>query len=300
MDKRQREYTADDLPQFSPWPARLLGLEAWEPRTKTAATVRREFERDKWGPLLELYRTGDRATTVETAEAWTHDELSDVLCSVGQAFERMTLPEALSRHRETVAKALSSQLPAQTLVELGAGFGAVILRLANDSRFAGLRIAAAEYTQSGVQLIKELANNAGISLQVGHCDLAADSLTDLTIPRDAIVFTCMSAHYIPELRDGFVQALLRLRPKVVVHFEPCYEHCDPRTLIGAMRRRYIEVNDYNRNLMSLLHRQVERGTIRILQEIPAVIGVNPLLPISVIVWAAAEVNPENESNIAQT
>jgi predicted O-methyltransferase YrrM len=294
MENGLREYTVNDLPQFSPWPARLLGLDVWETHLKTPAAVHREFESDKWGRLLELYGTGDRTTTVEVAEAWMNDGPTDVLCSMGQRFERLALPEALSRHREIVASALHAQLPANALVELGAGFGAVILRLATDARFAGLKLTAAEYTQSGAELIRELANNAGIELQVGRCDLASDPITDLTIPSGAAIFTCMAAHYIPELRDAFIQSLLRLRPKVVVHFEPCFEHCDPATLIGAMRRRYIEVNDYNRNLMSLLNRHAQSGAIRILQETPAVIGVNPLLPISIIVWAAAEVNPENE------
>jgi hypothetical protein len=52
-----------------------------------------------------------------------------------------------------------------------------------------------------------------------------------------------------------------------------------------LRRRYIEVNDYNRNLVSLLRAQQAEGALRILEELPAVLGVNPLLPVSVIVWS---------------
>lgn len=282
-------YTVEDLPRHSPWPARLLGLESWPPRIKSAAEVTREFERDKWGVLLERYHAGGCTATVDVVEAWTQEnEPGGVLCSVGERYELLSVAEALRRHRDVVARTLHALMPASALVELGAGFGAVILRLAVDPRFRGVQLRAAEYTRSGVQLISELANASGIDLHTGHCDLRSRQLTDVPIPSDCIIFTCMSAHYIPELTDEYVGSMLRLRPKVVVNFEPCYEHCDLRTLTGAMRRRYIELNDYNRNLSSLLHRHAAGGAIRILEEVPAVIGVNPLLPISIIVWAAAD------------
>jgi hypothetical protein len=69
-----------------------------------------------------------------------------------------------------------------------------------------------------------------------------------------------------------------------VHFEPCYEHFDELSLTGALRRRYVEVNDYNRNLVSLLHRHAASNVIAILEETRAVMGVNPLLPVSIVAW----------------
>jgi hypothetical protein len=71
---------------------------------------------------------------------------------------------------------------------------------------------------------------------------------------------------------------------VVINVEPCYEHCEGKTLLGLMRRRYIEVNDYNTNLVTVLREQRDRGVIDILEELPAVFGSNPLLAASVIVW----------------
>jgi hypothetical protein len=285
--KEGRRHTVDDLPRFSPWPARLLGLEAWQARTKTAAEVQREFDRDKWGALLQRYRADGPAATVETVEAWSTEGAGPELCSIGPDFELLTPLQALSRHHSVVADALCQWLPVTSLVELGAGYGATILRLAADGRLRDVRLYAAEYTRSGLDLMGQLANAAGVDLKVGHCDLDSDSISELSIPSHSILFTCMAAHYIPQLQDRFVEGLRRLEPKVVVHFEPCYEHCDPSTMTGAMRRRYIEVNDYNRNLLSLLHRHESMGSIRILEERAAVIGVNPLLPISVIAWSAA-------------
>ena len=83
------------------------------------------------------------------------------------------------------------------------------------------------------------------------------------MPKDAVVYTSHSIEQIPTLDDSFVHGLIRRAPRLVVHFEPCYDDQDDKTLIGLMRRRYIELNDYNRNLLGLL-RSV--GTIEALPE----------------------------------
>ena len=285
----KKVFSVDDLPRFSPWPARLLGLTPWEPRKKTAVEVTREFDRDKWGALLERYRAAGGNATLDVVEDWWVGEEPPSLCSLEERFELLAAKEALARHVETVAATLAPLLPASSVVELGAGYGSVILRLAADARFQGVPLAAAEYTQSGLELIKGIAAAQNLSLRAGRCDLTASALTDLAVAPGAVIFTCMAAHYAAHINDGFVAAFARLRPKAVVHFEPCYEHCDTQSLIGALRRRYIEMNDYNRNLIELLHKEAAAGAIRIVEERPAVIGVNPLLPISVIVWQPTEV-----------
>jgi hypothetical protein len=282
--EEQYEFTVEDLPRFSPWPARLLGLAEWEQRKKTSTEVTREFDHEKWGSLLDRYRAAGGKAPIDVVEAWMLESIAPSLCTIGQRFELLTASHALHRHYEVVAQALHALLPANSIVDLGAGFGSAIMRLAADPRFQGPSMYAAEFTNSGVELMKQLADSAGINLRVGHCDLSGESLTDLLVPEGSIVFTCMSACYVPRIEDKFVNAFCEFRPKAVAHFEPCYEHCDPQTLTGALRRRYIELNDYNRNLVSLLHQHAAAGAIRILKEEPAVIGVNPLLPISILVW----------------
>lgn len=280
----QSTFTVDDLPRFSPWPARLLGLAAWEPRKKTPAEVNREFERDKWGALLERYVSAGGNATLESVEGWILGSDEPSLCTIGERFELQRPRECLGRHYQLVADTLQRLLPASCIIELGAGYGGAVLRLATDERFAATPLYAAEYTGSGRELLERLARATGVAVQIGRCDLSKASMCDLEPPPGGVVFTCMAAHYVPELADPFVDALKRFRAQAVVHFEPCYEHFDPRSLTGVLRRRYVEVNDYNRNLISLLRRHAASGSIAILEEHPAVIGANPLLPISVIVW----------------
>jgi hypothetical protein len=69
----------------------------------------------------------------------------------------------------------------------------------------------------------------------------------------------------------------------VFHFEPVYEMYDD-SLLGLMRRRYTQVNDYNQDLLSLLQ---NRPDIRIVRLEPNVFGLNPFNPTTIIQWEFA-------------
>ena len=279
-------YTVDDLPRFSAWPARLLGLEPWEKKRKTADEVLREYDKDKWGVLLRKVQQAETPVTLEQADEWASQATSKLLCSFEGRLELLTIQEAHRRYLELLESTLKPFLPASALVELGAGYGSQILALSKRKAFKDTTCIAGEYTESGIELIKTLALAEKVDITVGHCDFNAASVTPLEIPHGAVIFTSMATHYVPKLSSGFIESLSAFHPRAVVHLEPCYEHCEAQTqtLLGLMRRRYIEVNDYNTNLVALLHESQSQGKIRILEERPQVMGHNPLLPVSVVTW----------------
>jgi hypothetical protein len=278
-------YTIDDLPRFSKWPARLLGLESFGQRYKTPAEIDREYEREKWGPLLNRVLSEKQAVPVEVVDRWSFEGSSTCLCSVGDRLEQMSALGAHRRHKDLVYETLARLLPSSAVVELGAGYGAVILDLAKREPISSLPILAGEYTSSGVRLIGKLAQTQGLEITVGHCDFNAVPVAGFQIPAHSLIFTSFATHYVERLTPEFVESICDLQPRAVVHFEPCHEHCDTSTTIGLMRQRYIELNGYNRNLASLLHEAHRKGMITIVEESPAVFGANPFLPASIIVWS---------------
>ncbi len=277
----------NDLPRYSRWPARLLGLEPWSRPPRTPADNAREYEGEKWGPLLARARAAGRPVPLAEVDGWVISEDAEVLASEGDTPVPLTVRAGVARHRDLVAETLARYWPASALVELGCGYGGVIVDVARRPAFRGASLLAAEYTPSGAELTGLVAAAEGLAVRTGRCDFLRPDVTDLPVPEGAVIFTSFAAHYAPELPATFVEALLRPRPRAVVHFEPCHEHCDERTLLGLFRKRYIEVNDYNRNLVSLLRERQAAGTVRLLEERPAVFGTNPLLPASVIAWAPA-------------
>jgi hypothetical protein len=175
---------------------------------------------------------------------------------------------------------------ASCLVELGAGFGSKILRLARCKEFSGIPLIAGEYTENGQSIIKLIANATGVPIRVGYCDLRHLEFGDLQLPQNSVIFTSYSVHYVPNLSDNFVSALLALKPKAIINFEPVYEYYSTKSIYGLMCRRYTELNDYTRNLGTLIEVASNRGEI-IANITKNTLGSNPFLPISAIEWRSA-------------
>jgi hypothetical protein len=272
------------LPKCSLWPHRLLGLEPWETRKKVAAELMREYEDEKWGPLWERVRSAGGRITVDVVTEWLFKGQPDVLCWDGGALVKSTLLDASSRQYELIRNALTELLPASALVELGAGYGQIILNLAADEQIAAPSLMAAEYTASGVHLLRYLAESQMTGITAGFCDFAEPGITQMVFPEKALYFTANATLCIPQYDIGFVKKIIEWNPKTVVHFEPFYEHCNDSTLLGALQKRYIEVNDYNRNLLGVIKDAAARGLIEIVEEQPQVFGINPFLPFSIVAW----------------
>jgi len=251
---------------------------------RTPEDTDREYGRDKWGGLLKRVSNKGNGVRLTDADRWAQGGDERTLMWIADSLVEVTAAEAHRRYRDVIADELSRFLPATGLVELGAGYGSILIHLAKRPQFVAMPVIGADLTESGVALIDRLAAAEGRQVTSGKCDLASAELTDIEIPDGSLVYTSFALQCIPLVGESFVGALCARRPAVVVHFEPAYEHCDQKSLLGLLRRRYIQVNDYNTNLITLLHEQQGRGSIEILEERPAVVGPNPLLPASVIVW----------------
>ena len=281
------EIPLDQLPRYSPWPARLLGVEPWQALTKTPQEIEREFEVDKYGPLLKRLDSGGQIPELADVDAWLIGSDQPLPCWLGDRIELLSPTQAMRIYRGMVASILAEFLPAAALVEMGAGYGGVILDLGRREPFKGMPLLAGEYTASGRGLIERLARGMGMKTTVAMCDLASPAITGLPIPPGAVIFTCYAAHYVRKLTGAFVEALCAFRPSVVVHIEPCLEHCAPDSLLGLLRRRYIEANDFNRNLVGLLKGSAQAGQIKLLAERPCLFGLHPLLTVSLLAWKPA-------------
>lgn len=274
----------EDLPRYSPWPARLLGLQSWSPTPKTAAEVTREYDRDKWGEVWRRIRDRQGGVRLADVESWQGDPARECLIWEGGRWDVMSASAARIRYFDWLASVLKPYLPASAVVELGAGYGSVLLGLARRGFFGSSRLLAGEYTASGLESLRALARAEGLKVESGRCDLAQRPICDWGVDHDALVYTSYAACYLPHMTEQFVRGLLDLRPARVVHVEPLYEHCQGCDLLSLLRRRYIEANDYNRNLLDVLRDAASRGMIDLEHVGEPGFGANPLLAASVVVW----------------
>jgi len=284
----ETSFSLDDLPRFSPWPARLLGLVPWAPTAKTRDEILREFDREKWLPLLERFRAEralGRAVGLDDVDAWFVPSSSiDQLITVDDRWLLMTGRASRRLYLDLVRGTLTKFGAGCPLIELGAGYGGVLLHmLRGEPNFpCGIGL---DVCPSGIALLSEIASAEQLAVRTGHCDLGSATITDHDIPTRALIFTSYATSYVPSLATMLIERLLSYRAAAIVQVEPFFEHADDETsLLALLRRRYIQLNGYDQTFLSVLRAEATKGRVEILEERRAVLGVNPLLPASIVVW----------------
>jgi hypothetical protein len=285
---RFKQISFNELPKFSEWPERLLSPELLQFKPKTTEEVTREFEHEKWGKLLEQV-TLTPSTNVRQLEELSSDFNSRIPCIIDGDFALGTGLEVLDYQIGLIHSVIKPHLgEASALVELGAGFGSKILGMAERFDLGTIPLVAAEYTASGVKLIKRAAQSSGIEISVGRCDFRSASIDPHLVPEGAIIFTSYAAHYVPTYTSQFINHLIDMKPKVIIHFEPFYEHYALDNIHGLMCRRYVEVNDYTQNLGAMLDEGEHGGFVRITKVRKNIFGDNPFLPASIVEWVPVQ------------
>ena len=274
-------YTINDLPSYSKWPLRLLGLENFTELKKNNSEIEREFGIDKWGALLKEIESGN-VKTLEEADDYGNSDVDTLIFNNGQ-FELSSLKAATLLYNNLVFDICSKYFPSKSIVELGCGYGSVILNIAQKMNNKEFDFFAADLTTSGSLCAQRLAQMENIQLKTGWCDFNNPDVTNLNIPQNSIIFTSYALHYIKGIPQDFINFILSTKPKAVIHFEPLAELFD-NSLYGLMKRKYMQVNDYNMSMLSTLKEYEKKGTLKIRDVVPEVFGKNPLLPASIIVW----------------
>ena len=278
----KKRYSLDDLPQFSPWPARLLGLTPFPQKHRTEQENLREYDREKWARLRKRLEESESNAGLSDVIRWELEGVSETLCHNGKEFELLGPLDSFARYLNLVEGALRDLLPAAALIELGAGYGRVLLSLAESPYFRGLPLIACDASKQGLHLLEHLAARQNHPVTTVLSDITR--LDTQLFPPNALVLTSFALMYLPQLQEDFFDKILALKPKAVVHFEPCYEHCDKSSLWGLLLQRYMELNDYNRNLISLLRSYQTQNKLRIIHESSHVFGNHPLISVSLVVW----------------
>jgi hypothetical protein len=276
----------NDLPRYSPWPARLAGGAPLAARRRTREEVLREYDREKWGSVLAWLKSRPPGASVTADDLLRQQKLDPAQIipfarkdqlftapagAVMEAYDNLLL-DTLRGHAE------------EALVELGCGLGDKLLKVA-----AALRprvIYGGEFTGSGVECGRLLAAQRGVTARFEHFDYS-EPQTLATVPKGALVYTSHSIEQIPHLPDSFIEGLIGRAPRRVVHFEPCYGDQDEETLLGLLRRSYTVINDYNRNLVEMLRSFEQAGRIHIHEHRKNVFSDTPFNPTSVLAWAPA-------------
>lgn len=275
-----REISINDLPYYSRWPARLLGIEPFATEEKTVTKMLSEYDTDKYRACLEFVHAHHGASIGDVRWEERGLSLRQTVCfSQRSKLYSASAKEAFSRREEGMIKSLRPLMKdVDTVIELGAGYGYNLALL--HKAFPKKTYLGGELSPNAVQLSRALLS-IGVVAPFNFYDKQWD-IFNKTKSKKILVLTCHSAEMLPEARlliDRLEEHAHRIR--AVVHFEPLYLEDTKPSLLELLRRRYIEINKYNRDLLSALSDDVRvtMGTC-----VYDMFGINPLFPESFIVW----------------
>lgn len=272
----------NDITKWSKWPGRIMGFEDWVAPKRTREKVREEYD-GKYHQCLQYFLsepTLDLDVFPEAIRAFEFGQKGDAKTCIsrGDKLKETTSAKARENFHDALYCALSYAPSAATIVELGCGYGYHLWRLARQ--FPEINFIGGDCSPNAIQLAKLLYQDP-TNIDVVPFDFYDDDYELLRgLPEPITVFTCHAIEQIPDATH-IIQQLAKL-PKGthVIHFEPVYG-LHGESLLGLMRQCYAEMNDYNRNLLTVLE---STAGVEIVSKRPNVIGLNPLNPTSIIHW----------------
>jgi hypothetical protein len=277
-------FTLDELAEFSPWVSQILE-NSFNRNVRTHLDVLREYDIEKWGALLAVFES-DPSVGLDRFEECVYPEGdSRPFVEFGE-FGLLNRADVWRRYVDHVAEALLVHCAeASALVELGTGYGALLLRLARRQEFQHLNFIGLDIAPSGLSLMNRLARRQGSVIQDGYCDLGASELGDTPIPEGSVFLTSNALMCVPEVSTSLFETIGQLNPTAVVHVEPIYSDFSPFSVHGLLCRRYIEINRYSKSIYETLRDFLEaEPRFHVLSHARQIFGTNPLCPDSIIVW----------------
>lgn len=267
--KMKKVSWSEYLSLSNPWTKRLIGLETFS-KKRNLEQIELEYNQDKYGKLLDFdFDDIERYKVKELEFAGVSDSKKVFISLEEELFEsNLGLGRSIGY---TMMLDVVKKYSSDSLCELGCGYG---YNLSYLRRSLGLDVRGGEYSQNAVTI----GNKLGVDVNRFNYY----EIDDYKIIKDQS--TVLTVHSIEQLPSAqcFLDGIEANKHKVdvVINIEPSYL-VERNSLIGILRNRYIELNDYNRDLFSLIK---SRNDIEIIEYERDIFGLNPLNSASLVVW----------------
>lgn len=272
-----KEIGINELPAYSPWPARLLlkSLQRVQAE-RTPETILAEYDKVKWASLLEHWNTHK----LSVRELIKFGESGNGKCAFSIS-NKLYLEEWDTMQDFSDSVLLRAVKPyislSDTIIELGCGWGYNLFTL--QSEWEDKYYIGGDICPNAVELATRVAlGNPKIFYKVFNFMDNNWTIFD-KIGTPVIVITRHAIEQLPSARHTIAQ-LARYKDKIaiVIHLEPVCVPIEP-TLLSLLRAAYTEANNYNTDLF----KSIQDHSDKICFEYD-VCGINPLNPTSLLVW----------------
>lgn len=250
------------------WSNRILGLESFQ-KTRDIHQIEREYNQDKYLRLLESDATDLHSyRKLELDQAGLYQGAGTIVYSIGDELFEERVDIAREKYYDLIRDNVGKYQP-RIVCELGCGYGYNLSLFNEDVETYG-----GEYSENAVKI----ANKVGLNVQRFNYYHSEDYNF---IKPGSTIFTSHSIEQIPDA-SVIIENLRAKKDLIdrVIHIEPSYVK-ERTSLLGLMRNRYIELNDYNRNLVEVLQNAPD---VELLEVSLDVFGFVPLNSSNVVIW----------------
>lgn len=271
----------DELPQYSEWATYLLDPTGDPPGDPTAYTGT-EFYDEIFGYILEDYRESPVSREEFRLRTRSKGRSEPSVISIDEELFLAETDELLTRERTVLREALEPVLTGtETVFDLGCGWGSTLGVIADS--VPDVEIVGGEYTESGVELARELYDEED-RISVEQFDFLGNwDLLD-TVDGDRVVLTKQAVTALPE-SESVVERLNTLAADGAVtagvHLEQVSPH--PETVLGLLRTRYARERGFSTDLRNNL---ADASALRVTDVTYDAVGANPLHPLTVVRWTS--------------
>ncbi len=235
---------------------------------RSVEKVNDEYNNDKYDKLLESGIDSAHELKIKQWGLRGKNEGDETFISFKDEIFKCTVAFSQQIHNSFIIDLLNAY-SSSNICELGTGFGYNLSLLKGFDHVYG-----GELTQNGVEIGKRL----GLDIDLFNFYNIKDYSF---IKPNSTIFTCHALEQLPDA-SCFIEGLYAQKEKIkyVVNIEPSIiESRD--NLLGIFRNKYLEINDYNRNLFSLLR---NNPNIEIMKQEQDTFGMTPLNSSNLTVW----------------
>lgn len=254
-------------------------------RVKNSKELYREYEKEKWADELDrivsasLLKADDIYSVFHPNNELKLIRVFDQLYSAREINIRKFFIGCLAELLYPYLKASSA------LIDIGAGTGATSIPLIHKLSDLKLPFFATDLSPSGLAALEKVAENFDINVCTSVNDFADGFNPSFNPPPDSCILTTFSLSCLPLISQQFFTDIELLEPNYVFHIESVFENLDLSKTLDRQVFEYINLNDYNTNLLSALtHYLSESRTYEIKFVSPIFLGENPAFPLTIICW----------------
>ena len=183
-------------------------------REKTLANLEREYNVEKWGTLkASMSNTSFESHQELSKSAHSSNDLR--LCALDGRFYQGTAEQISSEYVARIVRELEAlylQEDCDSIVELGAGYGRILVPLVKQLQSKRPRVVALDLAQASLDILAEVFTGSELHVHLDKINLQGrrsdhKALERIKVGRKPLVFTSQAIMYVPVLDDSFIELM---------------------------------------------------------------------------------------------